>query len=309
MSRSNSINSLDTFEEDTDCELECATELQNLRSEAEKIAAAVKNLKNYQPTTIKKVGRPKKNSSPTKNQPTNPDPIQAILSSIVQFQNNLLDRISSIDNRNQQLNKQLSTLQKTSNSRHNSNQPLYSAIASTGTQPSEPHIQTINTKLDQIEQSSLEKVVKLDGEEAAKLAEKIKKRELNDAKGRVVELLRTVEGELTEDCVASVKAIGGEKKHLKVTLKDFKNKRILFKKFKTEKPSNFYISEYLTKNRALLFFKLKQLKKLDPKLKSVYTFNGNICAKVEGSDKFHYINTIANLNHFKVTVLNSESQT
>ena len=151
-------------------------------------------------------------------------------------------------------------------------------------------------------------MVKLDGEKVAELAGKIQRRELTDTKRSVLELLRGAGGELTEESVVSVKAIGREKKHLKVTLSENKCKYNLLKKFKTEKPKNIFISEYLTTTRAFLLFKLKQLKKLNSKLKSIYTYNGNICAKIEGNDKFYYINSIANFNHFKETVLNSESQ-
>ena len=104
-----------------------------------------------------------------------------------------------------------------------------------------------------------------------------------------------------------MKAIGKEKKHLEITVKDNICKSKLFKVFKSKRPADFFKSEYLTKTRALLFFKLKQLKKLNPILKSVYTFNSNICAKIEGSEKFHYINSITNFNHFKSTILNSKN--
>ena len=113
MSRSRSINSLDTFDEDTDDEKEHTEEIESLRTEAEKIAAAVRNLKSYQPITVKKVGRPKKYQSPTNNQTPSPESIQTILLSIVEFQKTLLDKLSIIDNRNHQLCKQLSNFQKT----------------------------------------------------------------------------------------------------------------------------------------------------------------------------------------------------
>ena len=61
--------------------------------------------------------------------------------------------------------------------------------------------------------------MKLDGDRAKQLAEKIKKKEIEDGRKGVLAELRKAVGEVDEDSVVGVKVVGNEKKHLKVSLR------------------------------------------------------------------------------------------
>ena len=70
----------------------------------------------------------------------------------------------------------------------------------------------------------------------------------------------------------------------------------ILKKFKINKPENLYVSEYLTKYRAALIYKLRNLKKVNKEISAAYIFNGNCCVKLDG--KTHVINNTNTFNTF-----------
>jgi len=56
------------------------------------------------------------------------------------------------------------------------------------------------------------------------------------------------------------------------------------------KPNGVYLSDYLTRYRTNIFYKLRQLKKDNVKVKAVFTRNGNLMCKIDAVDKLEIVN-------------------
>ena len=89
------------------------------------------------------------------------------------------------------------------------------------------------------------------------------------------------------------------KKHVKVELVSKSSKTELLRAIRTVKPKDLYINDYLTTKRSKLFFDLRQLKKVTPKLKSVFPWNGSIKCRLE-NDRYVQISCQKELDSLKV---------
>lgn len=279
----------------------------SLEADLASITKLVEQLDQFKPELKKKVGRPK--SQPEKN--TNPLPydisVPSILNSICSLGHNILKHLNSIKKENNTLRSRLDILE--SKSEHPSPNPdpetsvhSYAAVVA-GKHLSAPKaINEIDTRLDQIEQKSLDTTIKLDGDF---ITTKIASYNNNETGNHSV-LTRLVVGEinnivpniLTEKEVVSVSVVGRERKHFKVKLTENLAKIKILKSFKEKKPLHFYISQYLTKNRSFALYRLKKLKKNNEDIDSAYCYGGSVCCKLSGGDQRFTLNNSVAIDKF-----------
>jgi len=176
------------------------------------------------------------------------------------------------------------------------------SITNPGAAPqiTEKQATSIDSRLDQVEQNSLREYSKVDGEVVQEI---IKKFDAQKKKTPFKTLFISTVNQLIPDAIAeenidSVIIAGREKKHLKVKFSSHTEKLRIIRRVKSVKPMNFFISDYLTRNRSVLFYRLRNLSKQCDKIQSVYVYGGNICSRVQNNPKIFYINSAFNLDHF-----------
>ena len=287
--------------------------ISTLQSESKLLATTIEKLKNFKPETKSRVGRPKKNTTQTSNLSASsadvlPD-IVKLLESITVFTSKILKKVEQIEKNS------LSPSNKTINSYNLRGSlidskgqatvaPLFSEIVAGSSRIStNPGISQLQDRVDQVEQDSLKNFVKIEGEACRELLNKVEKKEKVDLKKEVNTAVSKIVPHLETEVVESVTVVGKNKKHFKIKINSFHNKVSILKKFKESKPNNLFISEYITKTRSLLLYKLKQLKKNNPCVKSVYVFGGNVCAKLADNPRYFIINSSEYFNKF-INILN-----
>jgi len=98
-----------------------------------------------------------------------------------------------------------------------------------------------------------------------------------------------------EGDLASVSIKGNDLKHIRVEFVDRKRKIEVLRAVKNIKPNNVFLSDYLTRTRANLFFRLRQMKR-DNKINAVFVRNGNILCRIDGSTKVEVVNNEGDFN-------------
>ena len=77
---------------------------------------------------------------------------------------------------------------------------------------------------------------------------------------------------------------GKDKKHIKIAFSTKHIKTALLQAVKRDRPTGIFVSDYLTKFRSALFFKLRMAKKDNVDIVATYTVNGNIYARVANNN-------------------------
>ena len=102
----------------------------------------------------------------------------------------------------------------------------------------------------------------------------------------------------TEDI--TVHPLGKDKKSLKITFGNEVMKRKCIREIKVNRPNGIFASEFLTKTRSGLLYSLRNLKKSHPnKLKRVYTIDGVVYYKMEGSDRGAVVRDVSDIDKLK----------
>lgn len=231
------------------------------------------------------------------------------------------EELKSTSNENKSYRNALLSQPTTSNTISNS-QPATLTILSSSSSKSYTDSNdntNLSNRIDAIEQEALRDYLKLEGPACDQIIPTsplsstdqptiqdrggIDKLNLRD---RTITILNDIQPNfiLPED-IESVVIAGKQKKHLKIKTTSSSKKIDIIKLFKQKKPTDIYAQEYLTKHRAELLYKLRTLKKSHPsKISSIYSFNGNICARlVSASNKIHYINNKASYDNFKTSII------
>ena len=189
-------------------------------------------------------------------------------------------------------------------------QATYAQIASSSPQAPPPASSTalstelldVTTRLDNIEQETLSNVVSCQGNVMEKLiVDSAREGPSQVLKKSFIETIKnSCKYSIQESEISSVVIRGREnKKHVKVELVNKSSKTELIRAIRTVKPKDLYINDYLTAKRSKLFFDLRQLKKVTPKLKSVFPWNGFIKCKLE-NDRYVQISCQTELDSLKV---------
>ena len=87
------------------------------------------------------------------------------------------------------------------------------------------------------------------------------------------------------DRIASVVSRGKTRKHLKIEFVTKEAKIDLLNTMRTVKPTGLFASDYLTKIRSNLFFKVRQLKKNNRLIKNVHLRNGIINCELMNNNR------------------------
>lgn len=183
----------------------------------------------------------------------------------------------------------------------------------------------MTSKLDQLEQNSLCNDLSLQGTNVDEMLAGLRptdapaepneedngrqRRHLPAAALReaVCNLLQPTVPHISTDQLPNITVHGREKKHIKVTCLSRDVKINVLTSFKRSKPSNLYVNEYLTKNRASLLYRLRNLKKNHNSICSVFSRNGLICYKLHGSDQTFTIYSNFEINKLEERLLNGVS--
>lgn len=267
---------------------------ESLQSELKLITDTVNRLKNFKPETTalsdarKARGRPKKSS---------PDEVLEVLDRICKLNIKIVSKLDLIEEENRALKEKIT----------GTTTREASIVSATDTPPAtvigKDKIDSLDSRLDQIEQNSLSDVLKIDGESCGDIIESFSSSETKEypaLKLKVVELINGVEvGTIVPHEIVNVSIVGNLRKHLKVKLSSSSTRIKILKLFKNKKPDNLYTSDYLTRPRAKLLHDVRNLKKSHPdKISSAYVFNGNVCCKLVANNKIHYINNTASFQNF-----------
>lgn len=306
-SGSNSKPDVDSHEEDS------------LAAALHEITDIVKQLDSFIPhETKKKVGRPAKQQPPKSKSPNKNTSEPSPLHSICSFLRKIVNELGEVKEENLRLRARVELLEDsnsggtknltdTSTSEHIKHIPSYSDKVTSTTSPAH-----IASRIDQLEQDSLSTTIKLDGELIRQKIDRFKTITTDNhpqlCQTVIEEINKVTPDIIKREDIVQVGIIGRERRHLKLKLINADIKVKLLRTFRTKTPENFYISQYLTKTRAHVLYQVKKLKKSNLKLASAYSYNGNICCKIEGNDRVHQVNDLDALSKLsKLHGLHDES--
>lgn len=290
--------------------------VDDLRQELKSITQIVKRLQNFKPELIstpvkKRRGRPSKKAkdTATKASPhssqvgTTPaqnikepmvanaaESIPDILVSICQFNNNILDSLDQLREENRYLRTEVQKLAS----------PMSSSETSRSGNPtisnSEVKLNTLDWRLDEIEQDKLADTIKLEGAPCAEVINSFSSDSAKDysrLKSQVLSIFNNLDNNsVNPEDIQRVSVVGKERKHLKIKLSSSKTRVKVHILLRRQENPTVYSSDYLTPIRSKLAYDLRMLKKRQPQnIKSAYVFNGNICCKLVDSEKILYINS------------------
>lgn len=179
-------------------------------------------------------------------------------------------------------------------------------------QPSKTKLASINERVDSIEQSSLSCAASCHGDVVSEIISEINEDAAEGTaaqlKGSFIKKIRDVCSiSLNENDVASVVARGKDKKLLKIEFTSRSSKLDLIQAVRRLKPDNLFLNDYLTRSRAMIFYKLRQLKKTSQSLVSVFSVNGSLKCKLLNSDKYIYVSTEREFGDLKSKITSLES--
>lgn len=276
--------------------------INSLQAELSKITSIVKQLDDFKPEVKKKVGRPK--ARPSTTQPDT-NTIPNTLISFCTLAQKILLQLNTVHEENNSLKSRITKLEATSgtNSKENiATGRAFAAVVAGKSVPAPKAINQIDARLDQVEQLSLSTILKLDGELIAKKIEKHNSKDPKDhikfTKDIIEEINKAGNNLVKEEEVTNVSIVGKDKKHLKVNVVTSEIKIKILKTFKLNKPVDFYASQYLTRNRVSSLFRLRSIKRGNPRVESVYSYSGNICCKLSNVDQIFYLNNSIAIDNF-----------
>lgn len=282
------------YDSDSSAQSSSSLSTEALRRELKSIADASSFLHSFKPesTSKAKVGRPSK-------KPKELQDFGKTLSQLFNFNHKILDLLERVQQDNLQLKGEVHS-SYASITATNSKQVDSQLTASSNS--NSPRLDSLDSRIDLIEQKALSNHIKLEGDLCQPfisdyIASSPKNVDL--LKCNISSEINKVKPDLLQAGeIESVHVIGNDKKHLKIRLTNTTSRISILKAFKTQKPSNIFISEYLTKTRANLYYKLRATKRLNPKIKAAYIFGGSICCKTTEDDKVHQLNTVDSLDKF-----------
>lgn len=278
-----------------------ASAIDSLQSELKEIT---KQLQNFSPEKKKnKVGRPAKQKTPASQKSDSLHNLCTLVGRIVTQLDNVLTENKDLKTRLDRIEaSDCGQVDDNGTGRGVTVNNSYASITANNSVPVSGAIHQFDTRIDIIDQESLSTTLKLDG---SLIKNKIEAYANDTEKDRskfnqtVIQTVNLVQpGLLVQEDVASINIVGRENKHIKVKLTSHEKKITLLKTFKLLKPTDFYISQYLTRNRSYSLFKLKNLKRNSDKVERVYSYNGSICCKLLNNNKIFHLNNPELIDNF-----------
>ena len=149
--------------------------------------------------------------------------------------------------------------------------------------------ESIQAKLDEIEQNSYSNVIVCSGDAVNEL---ITANSNQDCKRNFIRKVDEIVPGVTSSDIVSVIPFGKERKCLKVTCMNANIRNTILKEARRKKLPNIFYGEFLTPVRNNLYYQLRALKRrFSEKVKSVYTRNGKIYYKLNGVERCHLVRT------------------
>lgn len=193
------------------------------------------------------------------------------------------------------------------------------AVPSARQQVPSVELKDINLRIDSLEQESLNSILVLRGPAIDKLVEPVDGEPAageqahgepriipapSNIKEKTYHLLRSTVADLSKEEISTVIIQGKNSKHLKVTCTTQNSKVFLLSTLKRLKPQGIFANEYLTKQRSLLLYKLRCLKKRFPQVRSVYSRSGVVCYRLSDNNKPTVVNGIGEISELEVILSN-----
>lgn len=319
MSSSKSTAEMDTFsDQSSDCEDDENLSTTSISKEVSEVEQTIKFLKDFKPEFKKKPGRKKRNQESVNEDETGENTVISCLDSLLILCKKILSRVACLE-------KKSSTVLPESN-------PIrtYSAAVS-GSTSRTSHSSTseapgsgcmterfveYSDRLDQIEQDSFSDTIKIQGQDCHRIisevsvpqpgssttpstAETGRKIDYVKLKESLASTLDKIVPGVSADNFCDIKLVGRSNiKHIKIKLSSPSLKSVVLSAFKTKKPSDISAYEYLTRNRSQILYKLRNLRGSNNKIKSVYSFSGNVCCKLHNHNKIFTLNTASSYDRF-----------
>ena len=90
---------------------------------------------------------------------------------------------------------------------------------------------------------------------------------------------------------------GREKKAIKVVCSNQTSRNHLLRQARQKRPNGIFLSEFLTKEKLSLFYRLRQLKRQHPgRIKSVFTRSGNVFYRLSDSERIKQVSSLEELS-------------
>ena len=89
---------------------------------------------------------------------------------------------------------------------------------------------------------------------------------------------------LAETDITGINVVGRVRKHLKVMFSSSNMKSAIVQGARLSEPTNFYVSEYLTRKPSTLLYILRIMKIENSYIRSVYSRNGTVNYKQDSDD-------------------------
>jgi hypothetical protein len=142
----------------------------------------------------------------------------------------------------------------------------------------------LTDRLDKLEQESLRQTLLFQGPVVNRAIDgEADKKKISE---KVVDIVNSFNvNNITMDHIVSVSLMGREVKMVKVCFSSLNSAKQILLSAKREKPNNVFVTEFLTKYRSTLFFKLRQLKKKFSVITAAYIREGNIYYKLDSSTR------------------------
>ena len=194
-------------------------------------------------------------------------------------------------------------------------------------------LQKISSRVDQLEQESLNCVLMLQGDSIKNVLTKVehhstpttaaattistessssgerqvKLQQSAVLKRSVCDLLSPIVSNVSEDSITHVSVQGTHRKHLKVICNSTGVKQSILSCLKRIRPPGLFGNEYLTKIRSTLLYKVRLLKKQFPNNVTGYSRNGIVFCKMNNNVRPLMINDISEINKLEERLINGSS--
>lgn len=276
-----------------------ANEVSRLQNDVSDVQKMVNFLTNYNPKK-KRAGRPSKK------------PVDPVPTSDVNMDNELIKCIDKINHMNTKIVKLLCNIvndQKSLRKRVEKLEEKKTGDSQSKTPPviaSAPLVQ-LGHKVDSLEQGALRNVLMCQGVCVDSLigenSDESGRPKHEDLKLGLVNKFNTISpGSVNVSDISQVGVLGDERKHLKIMCATNDVKKKIITMIKGNRPDGIYVSDYLTKQRASIFYKMRCLKKESDRVQSVFTRDGIVVCRLVGVTKLTFISSEEDLLKFRDTI-------
>ena len=157
-------------------------------------------------------------------------------------------------------------------------------------------LSSVSNRLDKLEKSINSHTLICRGPDVHRLVNERAPKSPTDTenlKGELCSVICGTEVQQLDISAINIAVFGRERKSIKFECSNLATKVFLLKQARIRKPPGVFISEYLNPCQLDIFYKVRQLRKLHPtKIHSVFTRNGVVFYKLQGSDRVIQVNTV-----------------